>query len=815
MAPHPPPSSEPALEEFMRPDASFLTELRKRGQEMAEDFVAFELYVTEGTGYKENADGQQKTTDLAKCVAARVLHVTETYRAAYPWHFEAFAFFPLENDSPTFEPSSSSSSSSPSYPSSSLTTTSLPLLQGRVCVGENVEDEWFVVWLLQQATADPELAALGLTARVWDADGDFLLIQAALVIPDWLDPDNSMFRVWIRGGRFHFLSEVHHPLTAVTRPLTAQRALLLLASSSSSSSSPTSTVAPWLDGVLDERLGIYPDAIEGSKHRAACYLPLSIAVLLRERPYLVAAAVRALRSREPGELLRMMKGERGSGGGGMGGGGGGGELRFEPRPLVPVCVTFSRYLFGQVEADELQPPKAYLTAIADVMTMGGERGGRMGEKKDEGNRGRDRMKAAVSRGVRLACGLEILYWRSKQGEEKGREGGQEEWKAYLARLQGKGFWDGAMEGSKEYRERMTLAKKAFQERRASSCQNGGAAGESGGGEETYEIIDEILLKEGDKMKVEDFAQALSELRADDGEEWMEIVPGELDELLEKYGQPLTGEGEGRMFFDDDEEDAEEEEEREEEEEKEEEEEGGRDGRGEDLKSMVEGMKHFIGAMAGLEGAEITGGRRASTSDDGNGLRAAKKGEDVSFDVSRLLDILEGRDIERSSRAGMMVGRTEGGMHLGNEEDGEEEVEMVGRSKERVYTREVKVKSWNGGDSDDEDDSDEEEEEDEREGEKGEKEAMEAYITQMERELKGTTLAYTFDRVPRACANGDGEKRDKLEKEDENVDEDEELPPVDVDLNLVRHLLESVAAQGSLPGPASNMLGEVMKSMEAD
>ena len=303
----------------MSPDASFLTELRKRGQEVAEDFVAFELYVTKGTGghgqggKARPGHDQQKRVELAERVAARVLCATETYRAAYPWHHEAFTFSPLEDDAPT----SSSSSSN--------TTTLPPLLRGRVRVGENVEDEWFVVWLLRLATADPELAALGLTARVWDADGDFLLIEAALVMPDWLGPENSMYRVWMQGGRFHFLSEVHYPLTAATRPLTAQRALQLLApssstssstSSSSSSSSPSSTVAPWLNKALEERLAIYPGAIEGSKHRAACYLPLSVAALLRERPALVSAAVRALRSREPGELLGMMKG--GGGGGGEG-----------------------------------------------------------------------------------------------------------------------------------------------------------------------------------------------------------------------------------------------------------------------------------------------------------------------------------------------------------------------------------------------------------------------------------------------------------------------------------------------------------------
>ena len=503
----------------------------------------------------------------------------------------------------------------------------------------------------------------------------------------------------------------------------------------------------------------------------------------------------------------------------MGGVDGGGGLRFEPRPLVPVCVTFSKYVFGQVEADELQPPKAYLTAITDVMTMGGGREGEMGEKKKEEDRGRDRMKAAVARGVRLACGLEMLYWRSKQGEERGREGGQKGWKAYLARLRGKGFWGGVVEGSKEYKERMTQAQKAFQQTRTSSYHSGGGGGGEGGGggKEMCEIIDEVLLKEEGKLKVEDISKALSELPADDGEEWMEMVPGELDRLLEKYGQPLEGEEEeGGIFFNDGDDDDDEEEEEEEEEEKEE---GRREGGGEDLKSMVEGMKHFIGAMAGLEGAEVPGGRGMSSSNDSSGFRVTKKGEDVSFDVSRLLDILEGRDTERTSRAGVMVGRMEGGVDSNDKEDGEEEDQRGDRSKGRMYMREVNVKSWNGRDSDDEDESDEEEEEDEREREKEEKGVMEAYMAQMERELKGTTLAKTFDRVPcaaqGACADGDSEKRDKHEKLREDVDEDEELPPVDVDLNLVRHLLESVAAQGSLPGPASNMLGEVMKSMGAE
>lgn len=57
--------------------------------------------------------------------------------------------------------------------------------------GDNVEDEWFVVYLLKHITYKfSELAA-----SVQDNDGQFLLIEAAEYLPKWLDPDSSENRV--------------------------------------------------------------------------------------------------------------------------------------------------------------------------------------------------------------------------------------------------------------------------------------------------------------------------------------------------------------------------------------------------------------------------------------------------------------------------------------------------------------------------------------------------------------------------------------------------------------------------------------------
>ncbi|KAI3900702.1 hypothetical protein MKW92_003336 [Papaver armeniacum] len=69
--------------------------------------------------------------------------------------------------------------------------------------------------------------------------------------------------------------------------------------------------------------------------------------------------------------------------------------------------------------------------------------------------------------------------------------------------------------------------------------------------------------------------------------------------------------------------------------------------------------------------------------------------------------------------------------------------------------------------------------------------MYTYSDALNEELKSTTLKKSFVR-----ANAQPSK----------TTEDEELTPVDVDVNLVKSLLDSFSSQQGLPGPASNLLG---------
>lgn len=64
-------------------------------------------------------------------------------------------------------------------------------LEGRMRVGDAVDDEWLVVWLLREVSRTwPELVV-----SIRDSDGEFLLIEAAHALPGWVTPENAENRV--------------------------------------------------------------------------------------------------------------------------------------------------------------------------------------------------------------------------------------------------------------------------------------------------------------------------------------------------------------------------------------------------------------------------------------------------------------------------------------------------------------------------------------------------------------------------------------------------------------------------------------------
>ena len=63
-------------------------------------------------------------------------------------------------------------------------------LVGQTRFGDCIDDEWFIVFLLRELTRKFDVAV-----SATDNDGEFLLIESAMVLPAWIDPDNSENRV--------------------------------------------------------------------------------------------------------------------------------------------------------------------------------------------------------------------------------------------------------------------------------------------------------------------------------------------------------------------------------------------------------------------------------------------------------------------------------------------------------------------------------------------------------------------------------------------------------------------------------------------
>lgn len=74
--------------------------------------------------------------------------------------------------------------------------------------GDNIEDEWFIVYLLKCITE----CVPGTVVSVRDnSDGEFLLIEAADALPEWVTPDTAQDRVYLHNGHIHLIPQPSSP----------------------------------------------------------------------------------------------------------------------------------------------------------------------------------------------------------------------------------------------------------------------------------------------------------------------------------------------------------------------------------------------------------------------------------------------------------------------------------------------------------------------------------------------------------------------------------------------------------------------------
>ncbi|XP_074591192.1 protein ecdysoneless homolog [Curcuma longa] len=283
----------------------------------------------------------------------------------------------------------------------------VPHLHGKLRFGDALDDEWLLVALLFAATS----AVPSLTARVWDSDGEFLLIEAAFALPRWLEPDTADNRVFIRGGKLHIVPKRVFPDTpSLLDALAAVR------------SEEIDTGAPdEVQAAIFRKISGYPEKARANMQRVRVRVPLPVAQVLKEEPSLIALAVEGFYDRDVDSMKHAAKMER--------------FLRSNKGDIemVRISVRMSRAMYGQLVQQKFQAPRGYPMPSREegpVVFMEAELG------------------------LKIACGFEMMYQERKQA---GEEGKGSTWEAFKQSLESSGCFSGLLPGSKEYQRIMDSA----------------------------------------------------------------------------------------------------------------------------------------------------------------------------------------------------------------------------------------------------------------------------------------------------------------------------------------------------------------------
>ncbi|OTA03538.1 SGT1 protein [Trichoderma parareesei] len=248
----------------------------------------------------------------------------------------------------------------------------LLFLHGTTDYGDAIEDEWLIVYLLcELSRAHPDL-----WVRVSDSDGEFLLVEAANVLPNWLSPEIDRYRVWIHLGKI-FLIPFNPKSRDEPEHLSLQQAVTFLRSNTDAL-----IHLPAVDAEAFHRLRKYPEQIANSIHHSLVTIPRTVAYVLHALPKIIAPAVEHFYLRDANSLKPILSSSA--------------PLRFPPEDLVTVSVRFSKTLYAQLKSQRFDAPPRWQALLRNNQELD------LQSKEDQKKFERLEM------GMKLTCGFEML-----------------------------------------------------------------------------------------------------------------------------------------------------------------------------------------------------------------------------------------------------------------------------------------------------------------------------------------------------------------------------------------------------------------------
>lgn len=341
--------------------------------------------------------------------------------------------------------------------------------------GENIQDEWIIVAFLFELTK----SITGLVARIVDSDGEFLLIEAADHLPKWANPDTCENKVYIYNGSVHL---VQNSPSNNENEITVSDALIKLRKNSK-----LYKVSTDVEKCILERIENYPKNISDDMHKAIVYVPIGVAVLLKNKPLLIAQAIRAFCERDLKDLkaCRAMK-------------------YFPPENRVYTQILISKCLYAMLVHNNFTPDR--------------RTGWNLPLQSDK------KYKSHIL-GIKISCGFEILASQNDDNLDMDKK-----WLKYHQNLLNTGYYQNLLEGSKDYNKLLENAQEFY----IKNCKNSNSRGK--------EILSLLKSNTGNTDDFKEFNSDSSCLENDDS--WLNISSEDLNKMLNsRYGVNVFYSGE--------------------------------------------------------------------------------------------------------------------------------------------------------------------------------------------------------------------------------------------------------------------------------
>jgi hypothetical protein len=260
-------------------------------------------------------------------------------------------------------------------------TTGLVYLHGITDYSDAVEDEWLIVYILRELSKSHP----NLWIRVFDTDGEFLLVEAANVIPRWLNPEIDNNRTWINAGHL-LLIPVKDEDGLKTRNIELPEAVEIIRTKREAL-----VHSGFVEAEAFYRLEKYPAQIGESIHHSLITIPRKLAYVIHSLPKSVAPAVETFYLRDPISLKRVISPS--------------GPPTFPPQDLITTSVRFSKVLFAQLRSQRFDTPPSW----ADVLRKA---------QKEAPSDEAEKIMARLDIGMKLTCGFEILAAKADKSKNR-------------------------------------------------------------------------------------------------------------------------------------------------------------------------------------------------------------------------------------------------------------------------------------------------------------------------------------------------------------------------------------------------------------